>query len=79
MVQWLRLGFPMQGVWVRSLVSELRPHVAKNENRCNIVTDSVKTLKMVHIKKKKNLFKRKSESKLHDENFWLVITKTSEE
>ena len=39
------------------------PHtsVSKNQNikkkkkRSNIVTDSIKTLKMVHIKKKKNL------------------------
>ena len=38
-----------------------------------------KDFKNVPHQKKKNLFKRKSESKLHDENFWLVITKTSEE
>ena len=26
-VQWLRLCLPMQGVWVRSLVMELRSHM----------------------------------------------------
>ena len=26
-VQWLRLRLPMQGVWVRSLVRELRSHM----------------------------------------------------
>ena len=26
-VQWLRLSLPMQGVWIRSLVRELRSHV----------------------------------------------------
>ena len=59
-VQWLRL--PMQEVWVRSLVRELRPHTprdqkTKTQNRSNIVTDSIKTLETVHIKKKK-IFKK---------------------
>ena len=48
---------PMQRVWVRSLIGELRsdmPHCQKikMENRNNIVTNSVKTFKMVHILKK---------------------------
>ena len=48
---------PMQGVPVRSLVWELRFHVprgqkVKHKNRSNIVTKSIKILKMVHIKKK---------------------------
>ena len=56
MVLWLRLRLPMQGVSVQSLVGELRshtPHGQKTEtlNRRNIVTNSMKTLKMVHIKK----------------------------
>ena len=54
-VQWLRLHLPMQRVWVRSLMGELRPHMSwgqktKTPNRSN-VTNSIKTLKMVHTKK----------------------------
>ena len=33
--QWLRLCFPIQGVWVRNLVENLRfymPHSQKNQN-----------------------------------------------
>ena len=48
----------MQGVQVWSLVRELRSHMPsgrkkkkKRENRNNIITNLVKTLKMVHIKK----------------------------
>ena len=52
----------MQGVWVRSLVGELRSLMSwdqktKKYKGKNIVTNSEKTLKMVHIetlKKKKN-------------------------
>ena len=48
----------MQGLWVRSLVEELRSHMllgqkTKTWDRKNIITNSIKTLKMVHIKKKK--------------------------
>ena len=55
-VQWLRLQLPMQRVWFRSLVEELRfPHALwpkdQNINRSSIGTNSMKTLKMVHIKK----------------------------
>ena len=58
MVQWLRLRLPMQGVWIQSLLwGELRSHMfvakkPKHKNRNNIVTNSIKTLKIVHIKKK---------------------------
>ena len=53
-VQWLRLHLPMQGVWVPSLVGELRPHVPhgqknKTQNKISVATDLIKTLKMVHI------------------------------
>ena len=46
----------MQGVQVPSLVRHLRSHMphsqkTKTQNRSNIVTNSIKTLKMVHIKK----------------------------
>ena len=65
-VQWLRLHLPMQGVWVQSLVRELRSrlpcgqktkhkkqkHYCNKFNKCN--------LKMVRIKKKK---KKKSYKK----------------
>ena len=53
------LILPVQGVWVQSLVRELRPHMPqgpKNQNtnnRSNIVTNSIKTFKMIHFKKKK--------------------------
>ena len=47
----------MQEVEVRPLVRELRAYMplgqeTKTENRSNIVTNSIKTLKMIHIKKK---------------------------
>ena len=62
-VHWLSLCIPMQGVWVRSLVGELRiPHAPPKkpkQNRSNNVTDSIKTLKMVHIKKTKTKTKHK--------------------
>ena len=48
----------MLGVWVQSLVKELKSHILHGQktkilNRSNIVTNSIKTLKMIHIKKKK--------------------------
>ena len=57
-VQWLGLGLPVQKVGVQSLVGELRSHMphgqrTKTENRNHIVTNSIKTLKVVHIKIKK--------------------------
>ena len=55
----------MQGVQVRSLVRGAGiPHASqpKNQNRSNIVTSSVKTLKIVHIKK--NLKKKKRNRRL---------------
>ena len=66
-IQWLSAPLPMQGVLVWSLVGELRfpqascPTPQKKQNRNNrskIVANSVKTLKMVHIKKKKKIWKR---------------------
>ena len=50
----------MQGVWVLFLVSKLRSHMlhsqkTKTWNRSIVITNSIKTLKVVHIKKKKNL------------------------
>ena len=45
----------MQGLLVQSLVRKLRSHMpTKNQDinsRSNILTDSIKTLKIVHIKK----------------------------
>ena len=44
--QWLRLCFPMQGIWVQSLVGELRCLEAKKPKyKTDIVTNSIKTLK----------------------------------
>ena len=59
----------MLGVWVQSLVKELKSHILHGQktkilNRSNIVTNSIKTLKMIHIKKKK---KRQSNSKKKNE------------
>ena len=57
---------PVHGVWVWSLVGELRSLMTcgqktKSWNRSSTVTTSIKTLKMVHIKKK-NLKKSLQES-----------------
>ena len=57
-VQRLRLCFSMQRVWVQSLVGELKStcHMAKKQKqKTNIITNSIKTLKMVHIKKKSKM------------------------
>ena len=32
-VQWLRLHLPMQGVWVQSLVAELRSHMPPGQKK----------------------------------------------
>ena len=55
-VQGLRIHLSMQDLQVQSLVGELRSHIpcgqrAKTENRNNMITNSIKTFKMVHIKK----------------------------
>ena len=52
--QGLRLRCPMQGAQVQLLVRELRSHMphgqkTKTYSRSNIVTNSVKTLKVVYI------------------------------
>ena len=65
MVRLLRLCLPIQAVQVQSPVRELRFHMSHGQNiktpyRSNIVTNSIKTLKMVHIKKILN--KRKQSS-----------------
>ena len=62
MVQSLTLHLPVQGIWIQSLVGELRrymPHSqkTKTENRSVNGTNSVKTKKGIHIKKK--IFKKK--------------------
>ena len=53
--QWLSLSLPMHGVQVQSLVRAHMPQgpKTKTRNRSNIVPYSIKTLKIVHIKKKK--------------------------
>ena len=57
----------MQGVQVQSLVQELRSHMpcgqkTKAQNRSNIVTDSIKILKIVHIKKQKYTIKKQEKN-----------------
>ena len=57
-VQRLRLCFSMQRVWVQSLVGELKStcHMAKKQKqKTNIITNSINTFKMVHIKKKSKM------------------------
>ena len=50
MVQWLRICLPLRGARVQSLVRELRFHIPFGQNnKSNIVINSIKTLK----KKKK--------------------------
>ena len=72
----------MQGVWVWSLVGELRFYMPrgqkpKTSNRSNIVTNSIKTLKMVHpyqkvLKKKKGDFNWYSALKWSES--WSVVS-----
>ena len=55
-VHWLTFQRPMKWVWIQSQVRELRFHLPRGgpppKKRCkNIVTNSTKTLKMVHVKK----------------------------
>ena len=58
-VQWLRLHLPMQGVWVQSLVTELRSHMPpgqkpkKHKQQKQYCNKFNKDLKMVYIKKEK--------------------------
>ena len=57
-VQWLWFHLPVQGVLVQSLVREPRSHKphsqeTKTQNRSNIVTSSIKTLKMVKKKRER--------------------------
>ena len=61
-------AFQCRGLQVQSLVEELRFHLplvqkAKTENRSKIVTNSIKTLKIAHIKKvfKKFIGKKKKD------------------
>ena len=66
----------MQGVQVWSLVGELRSHMPRGQktktlNRSNIVTNSIKTLKMVPTSKKKKNLKRKLAVLFHLGNFSL--------
>ena len=56
---------------VQSLVGELRSHMpqgqkTKTYSRSNIVTNSIKTLKIVHIKKK--IFKKKKKNRCPSDN-----------
>ena len=65
MVQGIRLWPPKQGDLVWLLAGELRSHMPRGQktktyNGNNIVPNSVKTLKMVHIKKSLKNFKNKN-------------------
>ena len=69
----------MQGVQVQSLVEDLRshmPHSQKTKHETsNILTNSIMTLKMVHIKKKK-LKERVNHNFLVNNNPWLSFGHT---
>ena len=48
-VQWLTFNHPIQGMWVGPLVRELPSgQKAKTQNRSNIVTNLIATLKIVY-------------------------------
>ena len=58
------------GVLIRSLVGELRPHMPTSQkteivNKSNTVTSLVKTLKMVHIKKKQKQKQKKQPTTIY--------------
>ena len=85
-LQWWRRHLPMQGVWVWALIGELRSHMTHGQkkqlqnvdNRSNVATNSIRTLKMVHIK----ILKKKKRStpyvtpNLHDFHM-LLLPRTS--
>ena len=57
----------MQGMWVKFLVRRLKSYLAcrqkaKTQNRSNTGKNSIKTLKMIHIKKKKTYFLKNKEN-----------------
>lgn len=54
MVQWLRPCLPMQGVWVRFLVRELRHHMLTGQKKTK------------HKKKKEKNLNKKSATKQND-------------
>ena len=56
-VQWLGLHLLMQGVQAWCLAGELKSLKPKHKNGSNIVTNSMKILKMVHIKKNLKVIK----------------------
>ena len=48
LVQWLKLYLPVQGVWVRTLVSKLRSHMScsgKSKHKTETEMNSIRTLK----------------------------------
>ena len=52
-------AIPSRGAKTPCLMTE-KPTIAKTkQNKSNIVTNSIKTLKMVHIYQKKNIMKKK--------------------
>ena len=74
-IQWLRLHLPMQGMWVGSLVRELRSHMPWGQN-LNIEQKPycktlVKTLSSPHPKKK-NLKKKKGSMGHKDQKISLI-------
>ena len=69
--------FPIKGVRVQSLIRELRFHLPegqekKKKNRDSIVTNSIMTLKMVHIKKKKKKGRQKNYSQICLQRKWVI-------
>ena len=65
MVQWLQNLLSNTDAAVQPLVRELRSHMPQGQKKQNIkqkqyATDSIKTLKMAHIKKKKKTLRKKN-------------------
>ena len=50
MVQWLRLGLQMQGVWVWSLVRKLRSHTSSVQFSRSVVSDSLRSHESQHTR-----------------------------
>ena len=73
--QWLRLCFPIQGVWVRTLVEKLRFYMThsqkiktlkKKKNRNNMVTEFNKDFK--NAPRQKNSLKKGGRKTISEEN-----------
>ena len=76
--QWLRPCLPMQGVQVQPLVGELRSHMPFGQKpkhkTSNIVANSIKSVKMAHIKSLKKKKKGQSFQLCHHVELSLITS-----